>query len=90
MSDKLNELVFKGETTRKFLNSRAGQELIESVNKIADDARDELLRTNPGNMGEIAQLQERVKAHLHLVGLLNQTVNLGDIAYDEIEDNFDG
>ena len=87
---ELNELVFKGETTRHFLNSPAGKELIASVNKIADDARENLLHTDPSNMGEIAQLQERIKAHLHLVGLLQQTVNLGDIAYDEIEDTFNG
>jgi len=90
LSEELNILVFKGETVRRFLNSPAGKDLIESVSKIADDARDELVRTDPSKMGEIAQLQERIKAHLHLVGLLNQAVNLGDIAYDEIEDNFDG
>lgn len=84
----LNELVFKGEEVRRFLNSPAGKEFIASVNKIADDARDELLHTDPVNIGAIAQLQERIKAHLHLVGLLTQTVNIGDIAYNEIEDNF--
>jgi len=88
MDADLGETVYKAEGVRKFLISTAGKELLESMSRIVVDAQEELLHTNPEEMGKIAQLQERVKAHQHLMGLFDQAVQVGDLAYNQIKENY--